>query len=81
MIAAVFFELALAFVSDAALNLTLQRYIPWLEQRFPGIPVYAIINAFLWTMTATLLLLAVIRPLVRRNYTGVAGPGKRARFQ
>jgi hypothetical protein len=63
--------MALVFVTGAALNLTLQKYIPWLQQRFPGIDVYATINAFLWTVTATLLLLAVIRPLVSRNYAGV----------
>ena len=65
---AVFFEMVLAFVTGAAVNLTLQRYISWLEQSFPGIDVYAIINAFLWTLIVTLLVLAVVRLLVWRPH-------------
>lgn len=61
----VFFEMAAAFLAGAAVNLTLQRYIPWLEQQFPGIDVYAVINGFLWTLVITLLVLAVVRSLVR----------------
>jgi hypothetical protein len=63
----VFFEMALSFLIGAAVNLTLQRYIPWLEQQFPGIDVYAIINSFLWSMIIILLVLAVVRPLLRWN--------------
>lgn len=61
---ALFFETALAFLVGAAVNLTLQRYIGWFNDRFPGTDVYALINAFLWTMIITLLVLAVIRPLM-----------------
>lgn len=63
-ILALFFETVLAFLTGAAFNLTLQRYIPWLNEHFPGIDVYAVINAFLWSLIITLLLLAVLRPLV-----------------
>lgn len=63
-ILALFFETALTFLTGAAFNLTLQRYIQWLNEQFPGIDVYAVINAFLWTLISTLLLLAVLRPLV-----------------
>lgn len=66
---------ALAFVTGAALNLTLQRYIPWLAQRFPGIDVYAVINAFLWGLAIPLLELAVLRPLLRLT-TARAAPSK-----
>lgn len=62
---AVFFEMGLTFLAGAAVNLTLQNYIPWLEQRFPGIDVYVVINSFLWSMIVTLLVLAVVRPLIR----------------
>ena len=65
--AGVFLEMGLAFLAGAAVNLTLQRYIPWLDQQFPGIDVYAIINAFLWTMIVALLVLAVLRPLIMRK--------------
>jgi hypothetical protein len=65
-VAALFFETALAFLTGAAVNLTMQRYIPWFNENFPGIDVYALINAFLWTMIIALLLLAVVRPLIRR---------------
>ena len=73
-VAAVFFEAALAFVSGAAVNLTLQRYIPWFAQHFPGLDVYAVINACLWTMIITLLALAVLRPwlLIKRPDTSLA---------
>jgi hypothetical protein len=60
----VFFEMGLTFLLGAVVNLTLQRYIEWLNERFPGVDVYAVINAFLWTMIITLLVLAVVRPLV-----------------
>jgi hypothetical protein len=60
----VFFEMGLAFLLGSAVNLTMQRYMPWFEERFPGVEVYALINAFLWTMIITLLLLAIIRPLL-----------------
>ena len=59
-----FFEMGLAFVAGAGVNLTLQKYIPWLEGRFPGIDVYATINTFLWSLIITLLVLAVLRPLI-----------------
>ena len=64
-IAAVFLEGGLAFLLGAAVNLTLQRYIGWLDQQFPGIDVYAIIDAFLRALLITFLVLAVVRPLVR----------------
>ena len=64
-VAALFLEAALAFLAGAAVNLTLQRYIAWFNENYPGIDVYALINAFLWTMISALLLLAVVRPLVR----------------
>ena len=60
----VFFEMALAFLAGAAVNLGLQSLIEWFNQNFPGVDVYAVINAFLWTMTITLLVLAVVRPLL-----------------
>jgi hypothetical protein len=61
---ALFFEVALAFVAGAAVNLSLQKYISWFDQHFPGIDVYALINSFLWGLTIPLLVLAVIRPLL-----------------
>ncbi|HSL43108.1 MAG TPA: hypothetical protein VK897_06730 [Anaerolineales bacterium] len=61
----VFFEMGIAFLAGAAVNLTLQRYISWLDEQFPGIDVYAIINAFLRVLVITLLVLAVARPLIR----------------
>lgn len=64
-VAAVFFEMALAFLIGAAVNLTMQRYLGWLEQQFPGIPVYPMIDWFLRALALTLLVLAMIRPLVR----------------
>ena len=73
-IAALFFETGLAFLTGAAANLTMQRYIPWFSENFPGVDVYALINAFLWTMILALLALAVLRPLViRRNGLASAG--------
>ena len=60
----VFFEMALAFLTGAAVNLTLQNYIEWFNENFPGVDVYALINSFLWTMIITLLVLAVVRPLI-----------------
>jgi hypothetical protein len=61
---ALFFEVGLAFLAGAAVNLSLQKYISWLDQHFPGIDVYALINSFLWGLTIPLLVLAVIRPLM-----------------
>lgn len=63
-ISAVFFEMALAFLIGSAVNLALQRAIPWWDDRFPGIDVYAVINAFLWSLIVSLLVLAVVRPLL-----------------
>jgi hypothetical protein len=63
----VFFEMALAFLTGAAVNLGLQRLLPWFNRNFPGVDVYAVINAFLWTMIVTLLVLAVVRPLLLRR--------------
>ena len=60
----VFFEMALAFLAGAAVNLGLQSLIGWFNQNFPGVDVYAVINAFLWTMIITLLVLAIVRPLL-----------------
>ena len=60
-----FFEMALAFLIGAAVNLTMQRYLGWLEQQFPGIPVYPMIDWFLRALALILLVLAIIRPLVR----------------
>ncbi len=60
----VFFEMALAFLAGAAVNLGLQSLIGWFHQNFPGVDVYAVINAFLWTMIVALLVLAVVRPLL-----------------
>jgi hypothetical protein len=60
----VFFEMALAFLAGAAVNLGLQSLIEWLNRNFPGVDVYAVINGFLWTMIITLLLLALLRPLI-----------------
>jgi hypothetical protein len=60
----VFLEMALAFLAGAAVNLGLQSLIEWFDQNFPGVDVYAVINAFLWTMILTLLLLALLRPLI-----------------
>jgi hypothetical protein len=67
--AGVFLEMAIAFLAGAAVNLTLQRYIPWFEERFPGTDVYAVINAFLWALISTLLVLAVVRPLIQKKRT------------
>jgi hypothetical protein len=64
-VAALFFEAALAFIVGAAVNLTLQRYIPWFGENFPGVDVYAVINSFLWTMILSLLALAILRPLLK----------------
>jgi hypothetical protein len=61
--AGVFFEMALAFLAGAAVNLTLQRYISWFNEQFPRMDVYALINSFLWTLIITLLVLAIVRPL------------------
>ncbi|HSK66400.1 MAG TPA: hypothetical protein VK888_05690 [Anaerolineales bacterium] len=63
----VFFEMAVAFLIGAAVNLTLQRYIEWFNEQFPGMDVYAVINSFLWVMIITLLVLAVLRPLFLLN--------------
>ena len=63
----VFFEMALAFLTGAAVNLGLQRYIPWFAEHFPEVDVYAVINSYLWTMIITLLVLALIRPLLLRR--------------
>jgi hypothetical protein len=71
---AVFFEMALAFLTGAAVNLTLQKYIPWFDQHFPGVDVYAVINAFLWGLAIPLLILAVIRPLIRWNIFRAGSP-------
>lgn len=79
--AGVFFEMALAFVTGAALNLTLQRYIPWLAQRFPGIDVYAVLNAFLWGLAIPLLVLAVLRPLLRLTTARAARSKPRSRVE
>jgi hypothetical protein len=64
-VAAVFFEMALAFLVGAAVNLTMQRYLAWLEQQFPGMPVYPMIDLFLRILAITLLVLAIVRPLVQ----------------
>jgi hypothetical protein len=66
-VAGVFLEMGLAVLTGAAVNLTLQKYIEWLDQQFPGLDVYAVINTFLWTMIITLLVLAVIRLLILLN--------------
>ena len=66
---AIFLEMGLAFVTGAVVNLTLQKYIPWFAQRFPTVDVYALINAFLWTMIIALLILAIVRPLRLLNKT------------
>ena len=63
-IAAVFFEMALAFLAGAAVNLGLQQTIPWFSENFPGVDVYGVINGFLWSLVITLLLLAIGRPLL-----------------
>ena len=60
----VFFEMALAFLVGAAVNLGLQSLIEWFNRNFPGVDVYAVINSILWTMIITLLVLAVLRPLI-----------------
>ena len=60
----VFFEMALAFLAGAAVNLGLQSLIAWFDQNFPGVDVYAVINAFLWTMIVALLVLGIVRPLL-----------------
>jgi hypothetical protein len=60
----VFFEMALAFLTGAAVNLGLQSLIEWFNQNFPGVDVYAVINAFLWTMIIALLVLGIVRPLL-----------------
>jgi hypothetical protein len=64
-VAAVFFEMALAFLVRAAVNLTMQRYLGWLEQQFPGLLVYPMIDWFLRILAITLLVLAIVRPLVQ----------------
>ena len=61
---AVFFEMALAFLAGAAVNLTLQRFIPWFGEHYPGVDVYAVISTYLWVMVIALLVLAVIRPIL-----------------
>lgn len=66
----VFFEMALAFLAGAAVNLGLQSLIEWFDQNFPGVDVYAVINSFLWAMIIVLLLLDVLRPLLRRAHAG-----------
>lgn len=66
-VAGVFFEMGLAFIAGAAVNLTMQSYLEWLNRQFPGIDVYAIINTFLWSMIIILLVLAVVRPLLLLN--------------
>jgi hypothetical protein len=63
----VFFEMALAFLTGAAVNLGLQRYIPWFAEHFPEVDVYTVINSYLWTMIITLVVLALIRPLLLRR--------------
>jgi hypothetical protein len=69
----VFFEMALAFLAGAAVNLGLQNLIAWFRQNFPGVDVYAVINSFLWTMIIALLVLALARPLLLRRSAQV-GP-------
>lgn len=64
-ILAVFLEMALAFAAGATVNLSLQSLIPWFNQQFPGIDVYAIIDAFLKALAITLLALAILRPALR----------------
>jgi hypothetical protein len=66
----VFFEMALAFLAGAAVNLGLQSLIEWFDRNFPGVDVYAIINSFLWVMIITLLVLAVLRPLLLLRKAG-----------
>lgn len=66
-ILSIFFEMGLAFLGGATVNLTLQRYIPWFDEHFPGTDVYAVINSFLWALIVTLLALAVARPLIQRG--------------
>jgi hypothetical protein len=63
-VAGVFFKMALAFLTGAAFNLTLQGYIDWFNENFPGVDVYAVIDSFLWTMIVALLVLAIVRPLL-----------------
>lgn len=63
----VFFEMGVAFVVGTAVNLTMQSYIKWFDHHFPTVDVYALINAFVWTMIITLLVLAVARPLLARK--------------
>jgi hypothetical protein len=63
-ILSIFLEMALAFLAGSAVNLGLQRAIPWWNDRFPGLDVYTIINAFLWSMIGALLALAILRPLL-----------------
>ena len=60
----VFFEMGMAFLLGSAVNLSMQKLIPWFEEQFPGLDVYALINTFLWTMIVALLVLAVVRPLL-----------------
>jgi hypothetical protein len=69
----VFFEMALAFLAGAAVNLGLQSLIEWFRQNFPGVDVYAVINSFLWTMILVLLVLVLVRPLLLRR-RAQAGP-------
>jgi hypothetical protein len=57
--------MALAFLIGAGVNLTMQRYLGRLEQQFPGIPVYPMIDSFLQILAITLLVLAIVRPLVQ----------------
>jgi hypothetical protein len=66
----VFVEMGLAFLAGAAVNLGLQRLIEWFNRNFPGVDVYAVINSFLWVMIITLLVLAVLRPLLLLRKAG-----------
>ena len=63
----VFFEMALAFLAGAAVNLGLQSLIEWFQRNFPGVDVYAVINSFLWSMIMILLVLGLVRPLLLRR--------------
>lgn len=62
-----FFEAGLAFLVAAGVNLGLQAISEQLgfDNQFPETSVYFFIDRFLLAFTATLLLLAVLRPLLR----------------
>ncbi len=63
----VFYELGLALLTAAGVNLTLQNFGGQFNQTFPDIPVSAFLDRFLWSLTISLAVLAVLRPLVRRR--------------